>query len=107
MVITQRQKEDGEQPESWALPCSNCNELLSNYHFSGEAEDDERFPPLPTTKGSLEGALITGEDDEALTCKHCGHKNRPFPADVWGWSHYMQNTRVVNKSYKELLEAGQ
>lgn len=106
MVITQRQREDGEQPETWVLPCEQCNEPLAVHEFSGAATDDP-FPPLPTTKGSLEAAQITENDEDKLKCASCGHQNPRFPTEVWGWDRYMMNTRVVQKGYAAMKEAVQ
>ncbi|MDX3895448.1 hypothetical protein [Pusillimonas sp.] len=103
-VITQRQMEAGEQPEAVILLCEKCSEPIVHHEFSGATDEDGVFPPLPTTVGSCEAAMLAATPEQR-TCKACGHVNAEFPLDTWGWHRYVQNTRIARNAYKALKEA--
>ena len=106
MVITQRQVEDGPQPEAHSYVCEKCSATVSNHEYDGlPAEGKAYFPPLPTTEESFKSALMFNRSEESRTCKSCGHVNRAFPTHIWGWDRYMFNTGVVNQARAALEEA--
>lgn len=106
MVITQRQLEEGEQPEALTFQCEKCNAALLRHEFSGATlGEHQHFPPLPTTLGSFEAADIMRREPERLTCNECGHVSRPFPLHIWGWERYVRNNGTVEKAWSALEEA--
>jgi hypothetical protein len=105
MTITQRQVEDGPQPETIAFMCEKCNAVVSSLDYEGQPADDRAFPPLPTIEGSFQSALKFNQSEESRTCKACGHVNRPFPLHIWGWDRYTFNTGVINDARAALEEA--
>lgn len=106
MVITQRQLEEGDQPEAMTFQCEQCSASLLRHEFDGkELGADQHFPPLPTTLGSYEAADILRREPERLTCAACGHVNREFPLPVWGWENYVRNNDTIEKAWAVLEEA--
>lgn len=110
MTITQRQVEQGPQPETMAFMCEKCGETLLSFDFDGiradEAAGATAYPPLPTLWGSNVIAQQFNASVEERTCKSCGHVHKPFPLHVWGWDRYMFHTGVVNQASQVLREAG-
>lgn len=106
MVITQRQVESGDQPEAMSFTCEKCNGLLLRHEFDVHTGAEGRFPGLPTIIGSFDAATAVNNRSGALTCKSCGHGNRPFPLPMWGWASYVRNTRIVEKGWDAMQEAG-
>ena len=104
-VVTQRQLEEGEQPEEATLFCEKCNaELLRNRVDMADANETSRYEPLPSIV--LMDELVTrfNASDETRECKACGHANPPFPAMIWGWSRYMRNSRTARRGWDEVRE---
>ena len=108
MVNTQRQAEEGEQPESVTFQCEQCSAVLFCHEFSGSDFDrDQHFPPLPTTLGTFAAAEMMRDNPERLKCDQCGHVNRAFPIPIWGWERYVRNNSTIEKAYAALKEATQ
>ncbi len=104
-VITQRQLEQGDQPEALAFQCEKCSAELYRYAFGGAEYEASRPPVLPTIAGSFEFADNFNASAELRHCKACGHDNPPFPLPFWGWGQHMRSTGIIERGRKALLEA--
>lgn len=106
-VITQRQLDEGEQPEAMAFQCGKCGTELFRAEYGGDGEAGEAVSELPTTIFSCDASLRFNGDEGLRTCKSCGEVNPPFPLPIWGWDRYVRNMRVAKKAWQALKEAGQ
>ncbi|GLT00352.1 hypothetical protein GCM10007897_17360 [Sphingobium jiangsuense] len=110
-VVTQRQLEDGEQPEEVSFQCEKCNaELL--HHRVNMAHDGEgpRYGALPSNLMNEQAVAQLNASAEARTCKACGHVNPEFPIAIWGWSRYVRNSRIAQRGWeaiRDLEQAGE
>jgi hypothetical protein len=95
-VITQRQLEQGEQPECVTFQCESCAKELFRHRFSGAAADG--VPALPTLMESQEAAIRFNSDEKLRTCAACGHVSAPFPLPIWGWDRYAKNVRIAARA---------
>jgi hypothetical protein len=110
MTITQRQVEDGPQPETVSFMCEKCNAQVVSLQYDGRVIEDGTalpYPPLPTIRGSFLAASQFNRSEESRTCKSCGHINSPLPLLIWGWGRYMFSTGVVNDAHRALSEGSQ
>ena len=106
MVITQRQREAGEeQNETWTVICQSCSTPLVEHRFQSRADAGWRasipagyVEPLQTILGSLAGALQVNASEESRTCKQCGHVNEPFKVGTWHWDIYDEQSWCVDQS---------
>ena len=107
--VTQRQVEQGEQMEAMTMICEQCSRPVFRYAFSGRPKDDRSAKGvhvLPTTEGSAVCIGAWNGDETLRTCDHCGHVNRPFPIEFWGWDRYMEKTGVAKDALRMLHEDG-
>ena len=118
LVITQRQADSGEQAESIAFRCTECNHKLFelDYSVNGPTDpghrpetwpgrDDDPFEFFATQWGSWAAACEFNADEQLRTCERCGHVNEPFPVDSWGWASYVERHAAVARSYREMVGA--
>lgn len=112
-VITQRQSIGKEQKEEYRLVCEKCDRRLFMAGFDAtppkhgtQAETWGEHAPFPTIGETYEATLAFNADEDARTCKHCGHKNPPFPHEAWGWEHYVEQTEVSALAY-DAMKASQ
>jgi hypothetical protein len=107
MAITQRQLEEGNQPEAILISCEKCGTEIVNHQFGIDAPESEHgaFPPLQTIKGSAQSAALFNKSEQSRTCPGCAHVNEPFPTYIWGWDRYMFNTSIVEQARSALEEA--
>ncbi|MGC4028383.1 MAG: hypothetical protein QM696_05905 [Steroidobacteraceae bacterium] len=110
-VVTQRQLEEGEQPEEASFQCAKCNaELLRNRVNMVHEGATPRYAALPSNLLTEEAVTKLNESEELRTCKACGHVNPPFPIMIWGWNRYVRNSRIAQKGWdaiQNLEQAGQ
>jgi hypothetical protein len=107
LAVTQRQLEEGTQPEAIIIACEKCGAEMVNHEFGISGAEHERgaFPPLQTIRGSAHAASLFNASEQSRTCPSCGHLNEPFPTYIWGWDRYMFNTGIVEQSRVALEEA--
>jgi hypothetical protein len=116
LVITQRQADSGEQDESIAFRCTECNHKIFELEYSlkGPTDPDHRpetwpgqgddpFEFFATQWGSWAAACEFNADENLRTCEKCGHVNAPFPVGSWGWESYVERHAAVAKSYRDLI----
>lgn len=104
-VVTQRQLEEGEQPEEASFQCEKCNaELLRNRVNMADDGDAARFAALPSNILTEEAVTKLNASEELRTCKQCGHLNPLFPIMIWGWSRYVRNSRIAQRGWDALRE---
>ena len=103
-VITQRQLDEGEQPESVTFPCEACSTPVFSYSFDAKEAGEEAYAGLPTLVGSDLAAMGFNASEESRTCGACGHLNAPFPTPIWGWGRYTRNTGIVQNAWNALQE---
>lgn len=98
-VVTQRQLEDGEQPELIAFQCERCSaELFCSRVDMADAADAAPLSPLPSNVLGAQAAAAFNASEAIRLCKACGHENRPFPSAIWGWDRYVRNSRIAQKA---------
>lgn len=106
--VTQRQPEEGEQPEAITILCSKCRKELFRGDLDGQVPPDahELDHPFPTIN-ELPGLLQAfNEEPERRTCPDCGHLNDPFPTHTWGWDRYAVQSGIMGSAKQTLLRAG-
>lgn len=106
-VVTQRQLEDGKQPEEATLFCEQCNaELFRNRVDMSHDGDHQRYTPLPSIVLLDDLVNRFNASEDLRTCQGCGHVNPPFPAMIWGWSRYMRNSRTARRGWQDVRRLG-
>jgi len=108
-VVTQRQVEEDRQDEALIFRCDECNSVLMRWEFEttpgvrhGAERAEDRFPVFTTQWGSQAAGEAFNDDEQARTCSECGHVNRPFPLDPWGWGRYCDQCELVNEGQRVL-----
>lgn len=109
LVITQRQLDEGEQPEGMTFQCEKCATELYRYNFEGGLSEGKEPPnnltPLPSLEGSFASTVALNSSEKLRTCTSCGHVNQPFPLHIWGWGSYMFRTGIAIDARRALVEA--
>lgn len=106
-TVTQRQLDEGPQPEALSLLCSNCRKQLFEGHWDGATPPDATIVDYPLAGSAEPFALIRefNEDPARRTCPDCGHVNDPFPAHEWGWQRFALQAKTMKEAKSALLEA--
>ncbi len=100
-VVTQRQLEEGEQPEEASFQCEKCNvELLRNRVDMADDGEAPRYAPLPSNILTEQAVTRMNASEELRTCKACGHVNPPFPIMIWGWNRYVRNSGIAQRGWE-------
>lgn len=105
--ITQRQLEQGPQPEAVSLICGKCREPLYRMDYDGGTPPDAREIDHPVA-AAFELWVPFREfnaNPELRTCKSCGHENSPFPVHNWGWGRFHEQCEAVVAAKQTLLKA--
>lgn len=107
MCITQRQTEDGEQKEAFAIQCSNCRHEIFRRDFDAtpQPDADQVSHPFPTIAVLPPFCEEFNNDASIRTCSECGHVNDPFPVTIWGWETYASQSATVLDGLDALGEA--
>jgi hypothetical protein len=110
-TVTQRQLDEGPQPESVTLPCGGCGKEAFKFDWDGGSLPEGQAHELdaPFQGAAAPGVLINRDynrDPAHRTCSHCGHVNAPFPSHMWGWEAYRGQSQTMNMARRVLLEAG-
>lgn len=103
-IITQRQLEEGEQPEALTFQCEKCNVEVYRHEFGIGGIVAELPRSLPTTTGSFEAAEAWNASEARRCCPKCGHQNGTFPLPFWGWGNHVRTSRITKLS-REALKA--
>lgn len=106
MVITQRQLDEGDQPEALAFNCEKCSAEIFRYEFGKEGYAETCEPVLPSINGSLEAAEALNNSEANRHCQACGHDNPPFPLPFWGWAQHVHASKITKRGLEALEGAG-
>jgi hypothetical protein len=91
------------------FPCEKCATEVLRVDFGPEDvrthKPPHRFAALETTIGSAEAARRFNASEAVRTCPACGHLNKPFPVQHWGWTAHMERAWVVESAIEDLLHA--
>lgn len=104
-VITQRQATGRQQTEGILFRCKKCGQELFRYDYDASptgSGSEEPYPGFETLAGSLAAAERYNADEQAHTCGSCGHVNRRFPVEMWGWRKYVEQNWTVNQARRSL-----
>ena len=106
-TVTQRQLEQGPQPEALTLLCEGCRKELYRFEWDGASPPGahELEHPFVGAAGLAEPILRYNEELERRTCDECGHEHEPFPLDAWGWDRYRLQSRAMAWAKAMLLDA--
>lgn len=106
--VTQRQREEGEQPEAVSILCKQCRTQIFRGDVDGSSPPDavELDHPLPVLARIPALLRAYNDDPEARTCRSCGHRNEPFPLRTWGWDLYATQSETLATAKRVLQEAG-
>lgn len=106
-TVTQRQLEEGPQPEAISLICAACRKELFKGEFDGASppEAHELEHPFTTPAVLPEVLRAFNEDPARRTCPDCGHVNEPFPVRTWGWDLYATQSATMAQAKQALLHA--
>jgi hypothetical protein len=105
-VITQRQLEQGDQPEAQIFQCEKCNTDVFKHEWGNGDDAALCAPLLPTVRGSLEATEAWNASAERRRCPKCAHENPPFPLQMWGWGQHVRATQITEQARKALEQAG-
>jgi hypothetical protein len=108
-TVTQRQFEEGEQPEAISLLCVKCRKQIFKGEFDGAAPPDALEIDHPFASAALLPELLRGfnEDPEQRRCPTCDHVNEPFPVHLWGWDSYLAQSKVMAQAKQLLLDVSE
>lgn len=106
-TITQRQLDEGPQPEAISLICSACRKELFKGEFDGASPPEalELDHPFMSVAALPELLREFNEDPARRTCPDCGHVNEPFPVRAWGWDLYTTQSAAMAQAKQMLLAA--
>ena len=104
--ITQRQLDEGPQPEAVTIICRECRKEIFRGEFDGGAAPDARELEHPFLSAAILPELLReyNADPAKRTCAACGQVNDPFPVRTWGWDSYATQTAAMQHA-KQLLIA--
>lgn len=108
-TVTQRQLEEGPQPESLSMVCEKCRKLVFKIDIDAATVPDahEVDHPFATIALIPEHISKYNADPGHRTCSDCGHVNAQFPMRMWGWDLYTQQSETIADAKRILLAAGQ
>jgi hypothetical protein len=106
--VTQRQLDEGPQPEAISILCSACRETIFRGELDGATSSDTKEIDHPFASVAVPPELLRGfnEDPEQRKCSACGHQNQPFPVRTWGWDLYATQSATMAAAQRVLLRAG-
>lgn len=107
-TVTQRQLEEGAQTEIVAFRCAKCQAELVAHEF--EEKFEATAGSMPAAHGKPLGTTIDSSravdlQEEKLVCAACGHRNEPFPVEMWGWRRYVDKTDTAELAWKSYAAA--
>lgn len=108
-TVTQRQLEQGPQPEAVTLLCESCRKEVFRTEYDATSRPDAVELDQPFSTPALLAAPVRAynEDPQARVCADCGHPNPPFPLDIWGWEDYSRQSAVMGIAKRDLHGAAQ
>jgi len=108
-TITQRQLEQGPQPEAFSMLCGACRKEIFRAEIDGASEPDALELDQPFLGAAILPEVLRdyNEDPAKRTCPDCGHMNAPFPIQTWGWDQYAAQSITVAQAKRALLEAAE
>lgn len=105
--VTQRQLDEGPQPEALTLICSACRKQVFEGKWDGATPADAIALEHPVAGASEPGGLLREYNaDPALRTCECGHVNDPFPVHAWGWDRFPKQVTTMRAAKRVLLQAG-
>jgi hypothetical protein len=106
-TVTQRQLEQGAQPEAVSLVCSACRAQVFKCELDGASPPDANELDHPFTTPAVLPELLRefNEDPAVRTCSKCGHVNEPFPVRTWGWDLYATQSATMARAKQVLGQA--
>jgi len=111
-VITQRQSVGKPQKEEYRFVCKKCDRRLFAKSFDATPAKRGKQKKVLGAHGlfatipeSYKAANEFNADPKTRICKHCGHKNKPFPTDAWGWKHYVEQSEISSMAYDAMLDS--
>jgi hypothetical protein len=107
-TITQRQLDEGAQPEAISVICSACRAPLFKGEFDGATPPEAGEVEHPFMAAAVMPALFCefNADPAKRMCHSCGHVNDPFPVDAWGSAIYASQSATMAQAKQALIEAG-
>lgn len=105
--VTQRQLEEGEQPEAMTILCTQCRTQIFRGDVDGRSPPDanELDHPFPVVARIPALLRAFNEDPQARKCPECGHGNEPFPVHTWGWELYAKQSETMAAAKQVLAQA--
>ena len=111
-VITQRQSIGKPQKEEYRFVCEKCDRRLFLASFDatpakrgGQRKTSGARPVFATIPETYKAARAFNADETARSCKHCGHQNKPFPIESWGWRHYAEQAELSKLAREAMLKS--
>jgi hypothetical protein len=105
--VTQRQLEQGSQPEALTIICKNCRAEIFRLEWDGASQPDAHELDHPFQgSAAMRGQFREfNEDPERRQCKACGQQNPTFPAHMWGWDRYGSQSEAMAAAKRSLAKA--
>jgi hypothetical protein len=105
--VTQRQLEQGSQPEALTVLCEKCRVEIFRCEWDGSSPPEANEVEHPFAgSAALSGQFNEfNSDPDQRRCKACGHENRRFPAEKWGWERYGTQSQAVAAAKQRLSKA--
>lgn len=111
-VITQRQSIGKPQKEEFRFVCEKCDRrlFLASFDATPAKRGSRRKasgarPVFATIPETYKAARAFNADETMRTCKHCGHENKPFPVEAWGWRHYAEQSELSEAARDAMRES--
>lgn len=106
--VTQRQLEEGLQPEAVSVICKHCRAEIFKCEYDGSSPPNAREIDHPFASNAKLPPLFLefNADPERRKCTACGKDNPPFPVDAWGWEYYATQSTAMASAKRVLLQAG-
>ncbi|MCX4243742.1 cupin domain-containing protein [Paraliomyxa miuraensis] len=105
-TVTQRQLDEGAQPEAITILCAQCRKEIFRGELDGASPPDAHELEHPFATIAKVPPLVHeyNTDPGRRTCPDCGHVNEPFPLRTWGWDLYAKQSATMAHA-KQVLHA--
>lgn len=106
-TVTQRQLEEGAQPEAITILCTECRTEVFRGELDGASPPDAHELDHPFATIAEIPPLLHAYNAEPArrTCPDCGHVNAPFPLRTWGWDLYATQSATMAQAKRVLSQA--
>jgi hypothetical protein len=114
ITVTQRQAEqDVEQHEEMNFFCSECHHRLVHHPYDAKPTIQPGLMPegyelcVDTVVEAANSLDRHNSDAKLRKCPNCGHENKPFPVEQWGWRAYREKLAMMHDCWRQYSDETQ